>query len=134
MPSLLNLIPNAVGQRGPQIIYAEVIAPAPPSFTSPLYVVMPDWSVDFPLTITDWPAVHGSTLPIVGNAATLLIDSRGVYRCVWWDGSTTPASIYTTATKPAASTVPAGTIIFVSDGGGGAVFQGSTGSAWVNLG
>jgi hypothetical protein len=44
------------------------------------------------------------------------------------------AAPYTTATKPAAASVPAGTIIFVSDGGAGAVFQGSTGSAWVNLG
>jgi len=41
---------------------------------------------------------------------------------------------YTTASKPAAGNVPAGTIIFVSDGGAGAVFQGSTGAAWVNLG
>jgi hypothetical protein len=41
---------------------------------------------------------------------------------------------YTLATRPAATTVPAGTIIYVSDGGAGAVFQGSTGAAWVNLG
>lgn len=45
-----------------------------------------------------------------------------------------PAPNYVTATKPAATSVPPGTIIFVSDGGAGAVFQGSTGSAWVNLG
>lgn len=38
---------------------------------------------------------------------------------------------YTVATRPAHS---AGNIIFVSDGGAGAVFQGSTGAAWVNLG
>ena len=41
---------------------------------------------------------------------------------------------YVTANKPAASAVMPGTIIFVSDGGAGAVFQGSTGAAWVNLG
>jgi hypothetical protein len=41
---------------------------------------------------------------------------------------------YVTATKPAAASVPPGTVIYVSDGGAGAVFQGSTGAAWVNLG
>lgn len=41
---------------------------------------------------------------------------------------------YTLATRPAASAVKAGTQIFVSDGGAGAVFQGSNGTAWVNLG
>jgi len=41
---------------------------------------------------------------------------------------------YTTATKPAATAVAPGTVIYVSDGGAGAVFQGSTGAAWVNLG
>jgi hypothetical protein len=41
---------------------------------------------------------------------------------------------YTVATRPAAGDAGAGAIIFVSDGGAGAVFQGSTGSAWVNLG
>ncbi len=38
---------------------------------------------------------------------------------------------YTVATRPAHA---AGNVIFVSDGGAGAVFQGSTGAAWVNLG
>jgi hypothetical protein len=44
------------------------------------------------------------------------------------------ALTYTTATKPSAAAVGAGVIIFVSDGGAGAVFQGSNGAAWVNLG
>ena len=39
---------------------------------------------------------------------------------------------YTVATRPVG--VPGGTIIFVSDGGAGAVFQGYNGAAWVNLG
>ncbi len=39
---------------------------------------------------------------------------------------------YTVATRPTGLTVP--TIIFVSDGGAGAVFQGWNGAAWVNLG
>jgi hypothetical protein len=40
---------------------------------------------------------------------------------------------YTVSTRPTASDWP-GAIIYVSDGGAGAVFQGSNGSAWVNLG
>lgn len=40
---------------------------------------------------------------------------------------------FTTATIPAAAAWK-GRIIFVSDGGAGAKFQGSTGAAWVNLG
>lgn len=41
---------------------------------------------------------------------------------------------FTTAGKPAANAVPAGTVIYVSDGGAGAVVQASNGAAWVNLG
>lgn len=40
---------------------------------------------------------------------------------------------YTVATLPAASSHPAA-VVHVSDGGAGAVFRGSNGSAWVNLG
>ena len=45
-----------------------------------------------------------------------------------------PVPNYLTARKPAATSVSPGTVIFVSDGGAGAVFQGSNGTAWVNLG
>lgn len=41
---------------------------------------------------------------------------------------------YTTATRPVASSVGAGTLIYVSDGAAGAKFQGSDGTNWVNLG
>ena len=40
---------------------------------------------------------------------------------------------YTVATRPAAASWTRG-VIYVSDGGAGAVFQGSNGAAWVNLG
>ena len=40
---------------------------------------------------------------------------------------------YTVATRPTASDWTAG-VIYVSDGGAGAVIQASNGSAWVNLG
>lgn len=59
--------------------------------------------------------------------------SFGMRRTV---GNTIPEGpslpIYTLATRPAAPT--AGTTIYVSDGGAGAVFQGWNGAAWVNLG
>jgi hypothetical protein len=42
--------------------------------------------------------------------------------------------VYTTATKPAASAVQAGTLIFVSDAGAGSQFQGSDGTTWRTLG
>lgn len=85
-PSLLNLLPAAVGQSGPVIIHAEVGIPAPTAFTDPLYVILPDWSVDIPLTITDWPAAHGDTLPLVGDTVDVLVNNRGEYRCVGWTG------------------------------------------------
>ena len=44
-----------------------------------------------------------------------------------------PLATFTVATRPAATAWAAG-VIFVSDGGAGAVFQGSNGTAWVNLG
>jgi hypothetical protein len=71
-------------------------------------------------------SIPNTVTPAAGKGLTL--DSNGLIPL--------GISILTTtsANKPAASSVPAGTIIFVSDGGAGAVFQGSTGSAWVNLG
>lgn len=53
-------------------------------------------------------------------------------RLVALPGGTVRAPTYTVATRP--TNVGAGTVIFVSDGGAGAVFQGWNGAAWVNLG
>jgi hypothetical protein len=41
---------------------------------------------------------------------------------------------YTVASQPTAAQAGPAAIVFVSDAGAGAKFQGSTGSAWVNLG
>lgn len=41
---------------------------------------------------------------------------------------------YTVANKPSATSVPGGTVIFVSDGAPGSVVQVSNGTTWVNLG
>lgn len=50
-------------------------------------------------------------------------------------GMTAPFRLatFTVATRPTAASWT-GAIIYVSDGGAGAVFQGSNGAAWVNLG
>lgn len=94
-PNLLSLLPAAVSQGQAKIIYAEVTTPAPTTFADTLFVILPDWSSDFPLAIAGWNAAHGQTLPAPGAAALLIVDSRGLTRCVWWDGLTgapTPAS------------------------------------------
>lgn len=52
--------------------------------------------------------------------------------CLPKDGSE-GLTAYTVATRPAAADAP-GAVIYVTDGGAGAVFQGSNGSTWVNLG
>ena len=85
--------------------------------------------------------------PGAGSFAHQLISALGrlfmemgyrLNRCLPVDGSepmTGPAglAIYTVATRPAAADYP-WSLIAVSDGGAGAEFQASNGSAWVNLG
>jgi hypothetical protein len=44
-----------------------------------------------------------------------------------------PLAQFTVATRPAASSW-AGALIYVSDGGSGAIIQASNGTSWVNLG
>lgn len=45
-----------------------------------------------------------------------------------------PVDIFTIATRPAATAVRTGTIIFVSDAADGSRFQGSDGTNWKTLG
>lgn len=70
---------------------------------------------------------------LVTRATKLFVDvalrANGAYPK---DGSE-GLSAYTVATRPPAASAP-GAIIYVSDGAAGAKFQGSDGSAWVNLG
>ena len=99
MPNPLVLLTPAIAQEHDRIIYGEVVAPAPPLATSPLFISMPDWSADYYFEVPTWPMVHGAALPAVGAAVVLVRDSRGFLRCVWWDGTTTSAA----ATAPAPS-------------------------------
>lgn len=93
------------------------------------------------------PAPSAASLPAVGTWQGGLVQALArlfhdvayrVNRTLPKDGSeamTQPLVLatFTVATRPAAASW-AGGIIFVSDGGAGAVFQGSNGSTWVNLG
>lgn len=87
----MSFVTQALGHHGPApgqrpIVYGQVTAPAPTSFNDPLYVVVPDWSTDFYYTCTHFPAIHGLTLPAVGNDVEVSFDNRHNPRCTWWDG------------------------------------------------
>ncbi len=84
--SVYSLIPGVLGRDQERILYAEVTTPAPTAFSDPLWIILPDWATDWPIQILHWPACHGNALPLPGAAALLIDDSRGVRRCVWWDG------------------------------------------------
>jgi hypothetical protein len=89
MANPAHLLPH----RGPQrpITYGQVsrLQPAPLSFNDPLYVVLPDYSVDHAFKIDDWPAIHGATLPALGADVLVLIDDRNNKRVAWWAGTFT---------------------------------------------
>lgn len=86
MPSPYTFIQNAVGQGQLNVAYGEVTTPAPTSFSSPLYLVQPDWNNTVPFAVFNWTACHGNALPTVGAAALMVQDSRGFWRVPWWDG------------------------------------------------
>lgn len=67
------------------------------------------------------PTLSSIITKLASRVATLEIQNAGL-------------PTFTTATKPAASTVQAGTMIFVSDAGAGSQFQGSDGTTWRTLG
>lgn len=71
---------------------------------------------------------HGLTKLWAGGAERLRVTTTSVQAFV-------PVQLpaYTVATRPAAASFPGG-LIYVSDGGSGAVIQASNGSTWVSLG
>ena len=86
----LSLIPNAVDQQRPQILYGTVskTQPAPTGFNDPLYVVEP-WNPNHYHVVSRFPAIHGASLPQHGADVVLIKDNTGALRCVWWDGTYT---------------------------------------------
>ncbi len=78
--------------------------------------------------------IQGKSIPIPGiaqNNMTWRYDH--VTGAMVWTPMSVNAATYTQSTRPLASSVTPGTIIFVSDASVGSKFQGSTGSSWVNL-
>lgn len=66
--------------------YISTLQPAPTSFDDPVYVIIPERSIDSPYGPCRWPAIHGSTLPAQGAEALLAFDQAGLPIVVWWDG------------------------------------------------
>lgn len=89
MPNPIQITPN--GGRAPdpnaKLAYAKVSPrqPAPSSFSDPLFVVF-DYDPDTALTINQWPAIHGATLPAIGADVLLAHDSNNNWRIIWWAG------------------------------------------------
>ena len=85
--------PNQWGPRGgrapgqPPVVYAQVsrLKPVPTSFTDPLYVVFP-YDPDHAIEVTNWPVIHGATLPAGGADVAVIYDDQHNARVVWWDG------------------------------------------------
>ena len=81
------------------------------------------WGAQLVTTIMQW-ATH---LTIMVNASVLVDGSMMMVAPL-------TLATYTVTTRPTLAAGDAGSVIFVSDGGAGHVFQGWTGSAWVSLG
>lgn len=91
MGNPLSLVAGAVGQAPERLIYGEIApnnpaCPLPTTFNQPLYVVMADWDRTVFWKVTNWPCIHGNTLPAAGAECLLIYDNRRNLRCVWWDG------------------------------------------------
>ncbi len=94
---------------------------------------LPNPPTGLPIPITTWA---GDMVKVLSGIFAII--SIRVNRMLPKDGTEAmaaalPLATFTVATRPAASANTGG-VIYVSDGGAGAVFQGSNGSAWVNLG
>jgi hypothetical protein len=109
------------------------------------YVAMNQF--DGPTTAVDTAAGSVETYVVLNLGSTAYINggtnirALGNYNAAWTGAGTFKLDAdgginlptYTVATRPSAA-ARTGQVIFVSDGGAGAVFQGSNGAAWVNLG
>jgi len=92
-----------------------------------------------PGQIKDVASAASAIGQIVRGAAAALTDyAFRINRTLPKDGTEAmtgplPLRSYTVATRPDA-TLNEGAVIYVSDAAAGAIFQGSNGAAWVNLG
>lgn len=84
MRSVLNLIPNAVGQGQLQVEVGQVTHPVPGSFADPMFVILPEWSNSIPLPVFSWKQEHGARLPVKGTDCLIVRDFYGRLWCVGW--------------------------------------------------
>ncbi len=86
-----------------------------------------------PGRLVQWAAVMVQRLTMIfterGQRLNILLPKDGTEAMT----GTLTLMAYTVATLPTASDWP-GSVIYVSDGAGGAKFRGSDGTSWVNLG
>lgn len=66
--------------------YISTSRPAPASFVDPVWVMVPEFSIDYAYGPCDWPAIHGATLPAQGAKALLLFDQNNAPTVVSWQG------------------------------------------------
>lgn len=64
--------------------YVSTSQPAPQSFDDPVYVVVPTHSTERMYGPVQWPAIHGTALPVKGSPTWLAIDDNGAPVVVWW--------------------------------------------------
>lgn len=98
MPSVLNMLPNAVSQQADQVFSGTVSSkkPSPSHPADPLYIQV-DWNSTTLIEITNWPLLHGSTMPQPGDDVLLIEDDQRYLRCIWWSGpdpTSTAARVY----------------------------------------
>lgn len=83
MPSVLNLLPNAVAQDQTQIFMSTVTNPAPSTPTSPLFVAV-DWNTTTNIQVSSWAPIWGPVMPQEGDHAVIASDDQRYFRCIWW--------------------------------------------------
>jgi len=85
MVDVLNLCTPALGQIQETPYFGTFVAPAPSSFSDPVYVLIPEIDPLQPWpAINTWPQSHGTTLPAVGGSCMLAFDNRRNLWLVAW--------------------------------------------------
>lgn len=99
------------GQRALTILsgYVSRNRPAPASFSDPVWVIVPSHGSDAPYGPLEWPASHGTTLPVAGTPMVLGIDDNGTPHVLWWSGVTVTSGGTPGPTGPAGAPGAPGT-------------------------
>lgn len=67
--------------------YVAPSRPAPASFDDPVWVILPEYSLDALVGPCEWGALHGNTLPAQNAYVLVAFDDRGHPVVVWWAGA-----------------------------------------------